>query len=123
MGAVFGLFGVAFGLVLFNGAILLWRRKMIGRWLIVGGCAVAILLGLVAFAELLIGISGEPSHEPAAFGTLAVLGFVFPILTLVLALLPSTTNWICAKQNPQDPVAPQVYSPFQGYPPHQGYQG
>lgn len=122
MGAVFSLFSITFGLVLFNGAILLWRHKMIGRWLIVGGCAVAILLGLLAFAELFIGISGAPTRDLGAYVMLAVLGFVFPILTLVLVLLQSTTRWVGATQDPQN-TAPQVYSPFQGYPPHQGYQG
>ncbi|MGW4098540.1 hypothetical protein [Mycobacterium sp. NPDC004974] len=123
MGTVLGLFSIAFGLVLFSGAILLWRHKMIGRWLIVGGCAVAILLGLLSFAELLIGISGKPTHEPAAFAILAVLGFGFPLLTLVLVLLSSTTGWICATQSPQNPDAAQASSPFQGYPPYPGYQG
>ena len=122
MGVVFSLFGIAFGLVLFSGAILLWRRKMTGRWFIVGGCAVAILLGLLAFAELFIGISGAPTREAGAYVMLAVVGFVFPIATLVLVLLQSTTKWISATQRPQNP-APQGYSPFQGFPPHQGYQG
>ena len=122
MGVVFSLFGIAFGLVLFSGAILLWRRKMTGRWFIVGGCAVAILLGLLAFAELFIGISGAPTREAGAYVMLAVVGFVFPIATLVLVLLQSTTKWISATQSPQNP-APQGYSPFQGFPPHQGYQG
>lgn len=122
MGVVFSLLSFAFGLVLFNGAILLWRRKMTGRWLIVGGCAVAILLGLLAFAELFTGISGAPTREAGAYVMLAVLGFIFPIATLVLVLLQSTTKWICATPRPQNP-APQGYSPFQGYPPHQGYQG
>lgn len=122
IGVVFSLFGIAFGLVLFSGAILLWRRKVIGRWLIVGGCAVAILLGLLAFAELFIGISGAPTRDAGAYVMLAVLGFIFPIATLVLVLLQSTTKWILATQRPQDPAS-QGSSPFQGYPPHQGYQG
>ena len=122
MGVVLIVFGIAFGLALFNGAVLLLRRRMIGRWLIVGGCAVAILLGLAVFADMLLGISGAPSHDPAAFGAIALPGFVFPIATTVLVLLPSTTSWIDAVQDSQNP-APQVHSPFQGYPPHQGYQG
>ncbi|MGA5543262.1 hypothetical protein ACPCIR_15535 [Mycobacterium sp. NPDC051198] len=122
IGVVFTLFSFAFGLVLFSGAILLWRRKMTGRWLIVGGCAGAILLGLLAFADFFIGISGAPTHDAGAYVMLAVLGFIFPIATLVLVLLQSTTKWICATPRPQSP-APPGYSPFQGYPPHQGYRG
>ncbi|MGW4098542.1 hypothetical protein [Mycobacterium sp. NPDC004974] len=43
------LLSIIFGLTLLVGAVLLFQRKMIGRWLVVGGCAVAILGGLVSF--------------------------------------------------------------------------
>ncbi|MGY1988949.1 hypothetical protein [Mycolicibacterium fortuitum] len=105
------LLGVAFGLALFVGAILLFQRKMIGRWLVVGGCAAAIISGLVSF-----GVdAGLKSDYPEYAGTSAVglISLVPPIATLVLALVPSTSEWIRAKQNPP---APQPYPPYPPYP-------
>ncbi|WKG03540.1 hypothetical protein [Mycolicibacterium sp. HK-90] len=95
----------------FIGAILLWRRKMIGRRLVVAGCAVAILLGVVVLGDTTIGISGDPTREPLAISIVVAVGLVLPIVTLVLAMLPSTTKWIRAKQNA---VAPQYYPPYPG---------
>lgn len=109
--AVAGVAGAAVGLTLFVGAIALFRRKMIGRWLVVGGCAMAILFGIAALGETVIGFSGNPSREPAEIGMTILVGLVFPILTIVLAMLPSTARWIRAKQ---DVVAPPYYSPYPG---------
>lgn len=110
-GAIFGLLGIAFGLALFIGAILLFRRKTIGRRLVVGGCAVAALFGVAAIGDMVIGISGEPSREPVSIGIAVVVGIVVPVLTLVLAMLPSTTAWIRAKRYA---IAPQFYPPCPG---------
>lgn len=110
-GAIFGLLGIAFGLALFIGAILLFRRRMIGRRLVVGGCAVAILFGIAAIGDMVIGISGDPSREPVSIGFAVLVGIVVPVLTLVLAMLPSTAVWIRAKRNV---LAPQFYPPYPG---------
>lgn len=110
-GAIFGLLGIAFGLALFIGAILLFQRKMIGRRLVVGGCVVAILFGIAAIGDMVIGISGDPSREPVSIGFAVLVGIVVPVLTLVLAMRPSTTVWIRAKQNA---LAPQFYPPYPG---------
>ncbi|MCV7110502.1 hypothetical protein [Mycolicibacterium setense] len=118
VGAVFGLAGAAVGLALFIGAIALFRRKMIGRRLIIGGCAVAILSGLAALCDMAIGITGNPSREPVGFSVAIIVGLVFPTLTLVLAMLPSTARWIQAKPAKPHPVAAQAYQPSPAYPPY-----
>ncbi|MGV0807637.1 hypothetical protein [Mycolicibacterium setense] len=118
VGAVFGLAGAAVGLALFIGAIALFRRKMIGRRLIIGGCAVAILSGLAALCDMAIGITGNPSREPVGFGVAIIVGLVFPIVTLVLAMLPSTARWIQAKPAKLHPAAAQAYQPSQASPPY-----
>jgi hypothetical protein len=110
-GAVFGLLGIAFGLALLIGAILLFRRKTIGRRLVVGGCAVAVLFGVAAIGDMVIGISGDASREPVSIGIAVIVGIVVPVLTLVLAMLPSTSAWIRAKRNA---IAPQFYPPYPG---------
>lgn len=112
---------VAFGLVLLVGAILLFQRKMIGRWLVVGGCAVAIISGLVSFGAD-ASLKGDYAEYPGASSPLSLVSLIFPIATLVLAVVPSTAAWIRAKQNPiapqpypQNPAAPQPYPQYPGW--------
>lgn len=111
VGAVFGLLGIAFGLALFIGAILLFRRTMIGRQLVIVGCAMAAVFGVAAIGDMIIGISGEPSREPVSIAVAVVAGLVLPVLTLVLAMLPSTRTWIRAKHNA---ITPGAYRPYPG---------
>ncbi|MEV0671359.1 hypothetical protein [Mycobacterium sp. NPDC050441] len=105
--AVVALLCIGSGLALIIGAIQLWRHKVISRGLIAGGCAATMLAGVVFLIE------GFTNTEPSAGGlvTIAVLIFIFPIVTVVLTMLPSTKAWLQAKQNP---VAPQYYPPYQG---------
>lgn len=99
--------GMAAALLLIIGATMLLMRKMPSRWLITTGC-VLIIVGTVISYGLHNAIS-EYEGGPR-FG---VLGLIFPILTMVLALRPSTMAWIQAKRNP---AAPQY---FPQYPPYQ----
>lgn len=103
---------IVFGAVLLTGTVMLFQRKMLGRWLIVGGSALAILSNVIGFAVRTTATAGYPGY--GGLGVLPLLGLVFPITTIVLVLLPSTTAWIQAKANA---VAPQ-YLPQ--YPPYQG---
>lgn len=104
------LLNVVFGLMIGIGAVLLFQRKMLGRWLVVGACALAILSTLVSVG---VGMTAQAdvygSYTDGAVFNL--FGLVFPIATLVLAMLPMTTAWINAKPNP---VAPQFYPPYPG---------
>lgn len=105
---VMTLLSVVIGLVLLAGTVMLLQRKMVGRWLVVAGCAMTIVGSLIS-----LGLSAAVTARYGYYGGngFAVLGLIFPIATLVLALLPATTAWIHAKSNP---FAPQSYSPFQG---------
>jgi hypothetical protein len=104
------LFSVVFGLMIAIGAVLLFQRKMLGRWLVVGACALAILSTLITFG---VGITAEADVYGSYSGgaVFNLFGLVFPIATIVLAMLPPTTAWINAKPNS---VAPQFYPPYQG---------
>ncbi|MED5815785.1 hypothetical protein VST63_25790 [Mycolicibacterium sp. 050232] len=96
------------GLLLLIGAVTLFQRKMIGRWLVVAGCALTIISGLVSFGVSLTKLEG---YVPMGENALSLVGLVFPIATIVLVLMPPTAAWIRAKQNP---VAPQFYPPYPG---------
>ena len=100
---------VAFGAMLLAGAVLLFRRKMIGRHLVIAGSITAV----ASYALFFAGVVTSPDRHISAFGigVTVVVACLFPIITLVLALLPSTLEWIRAKPNP---LAAQQYSPFQG---------
>jgi len=104
------------GVVLVPGTVLLLLRRMVGRWVVVAGCAISILSSLIS-----VGLFATMSAYTAnGVGTNA-FSVVFPIVTLVLVLLPSTTAWIRAKQANVPlpyPPAPQQYPPQQ-YPPQQ----
>lgn len=110
----------ASGLVLLTGSILLFQRKLIGRILVVVGCSLALLSGLGSF----VAITAFQDDYPGAPGwsPVSLVSLVFPITTIVLTLVPSTTAWIRAKQNPaaaqpypQNPVAPQPYPQYPGW--------
>lgn len=101
----FVLLGVAGGLLLLIGAIMLLRRTMVARWLVVGGCSLAFLAAMISF--------GLRSAISEYRGSGSVLNLLFPILTIVLVLLPSTTAWIQARRGP---VAPQYFPPYPHYP-------
>ncbi|MFV8265196.1 hypothetical protein ACNQR9_19005 [Mycolicibacterium peregrinum] len=108
------------GLVLLVGSILLFQRKLIGRIVVVIGCSLALLSGLglfVAVDAFQDDYPGAPDASP-----LSLVSLVFPIATIVLTLVPSTTAWIRAKQNPvapqpypQNPATPQTYPQYPGW--------
>ena len=103
------LIGFGFGLLLVIGAISLFRRNTNSRRLIVIGCALVILFALTALADIVFGISGRPRRDFDSVDTFLIAGLFFPILTLVLTLVPSTARWIQAKPSP---VAAQYYPPY-----------
>ena len=105
--------GTLLSVLLIAGAVLLFRRKMLGRWLVVSGCAVAIVSNLMT-SVFTTAVTSDDWYSPEGVVS-ALLGLAFPIITMVLALLPSTTAWIRAEQNR---AAPQY---FPQYPP--SYQG
>ncbi|MDV3123429.1 hypothetical protein M1247_00750 [Mycobacterium sp. 21AC1] len=110
--AILGLLlSVVCGLVLLAGTVTLLQRKMIGRWLVVGGCALSIVGGLISLglAAALSSYAGFGGNFSGAAPT--VVGLIFPVVTIVLTLLPSTTAWIQAKQRP---LTAPYYPPYHG---------
>ncbi|MFL0289825.1 hypothetical protein ACJH6J_02115 [Mycobacterium sp. SMC-18] len=105
---VFVASGLVAALLLIVGATMLFMRKMPSRWLITAGCA--LVIGGTVISYGLHNAISEYEGGPR----LGFLGLLFPILTMVLALRPSTVAWIQAKHTP---VAPQY---FPQYPPYQG---
>ncbi|BCI78799.1 hypothetical protein ACJH6J_02120 [Mycobacterium sp. SMC-18] len=105
--------GTVLSVLLIAGAVLLFRRKMLGRWLVVSGCAVAIVSNLMT-AVFTTAVTADDWYSPEGVVSV-VVGLAFPITTMVLALLPSTTAWIRAERNP---VAPQYFPQY--LPPYQG---
>lgn len=85
------------GLLLAAGTAALAQRKMTGRRLVVGGCAVTIGANLLSLGYV---ASGTPFFSGA---TVALLGLLLPIATLVLVTLPPTTTWINAKRRRSRP--------------------
>ena len=103
--------GMVLSALLIAGAVLLFRRKMLGRWLVVSGCAVAIVSNLMTFVFTTAVTSADWTSPESAVS--AVVGLAFPIPTMVLVLLPSTTAWIQAERV-APPYFPQYPSPYQG---------
>lgn len=94
---VAGLIAVIAGAALAAGAVTLFRRRPIGRTLIVAGCALTIVIGIAGIAVALnldIGTLGGASHLVGGVG--GVFGLIFPIITIVLTLVPATARWLAA---------------------------
>ncbi|TDZ42225.1 hypothetical protein [Mycobacteroides franklinii] len=84
---------VIVGGALLTGAVMMFRRKRFGPRIVAVGCALclAVFFGDLAMTfaaadEGGVGMSGSPGRH--------LSGLVFPVLTLVLVLLPSTKRWV-----------------------------
>lgn len=103
---VLGLIYLAIAAGLVVGGYLLLQRKPVGRIIIAVACGVVIALSVIGYFLVLAALhnAGLPvsqvgaAHPMRAFG-----GLIFPILTMVLALVPSTLQWCQAGQARQSP--------------------
>ena len=86
------------GVLLSVGTVMLLLRKRSSQWIVVAGCAVSIVSSLISLSLASTIADYQYSGKGAD-----VVGLVFPIVTIVLALLPSTAAWIRAKQNGAPP--------------------
>jgi hypothetical protein len=118
--------GLAAGLSLVLGGVLLLTRKPAGRLLCVLGAGLVILVKLVIIVLDVVPPNGfylrigGPQLIPSEFWRIEqILLFVPPIVTIVLALLPATARWI----RPPAPLPPYPQTPYP-YPPgaHPPYQ-
>lgn len=108
-----GIADVVIAVLLVVGAIMLITKKSLGRMLVAAGCVLVILLGVVGSVLM----SGIGSDAPAAVlmgnGIVTVVSLIFPVTTLILALVPSTARWCGAGAQP---TAPGHYPPSSPYP-------
>lgn len=86
---------------LLAGAVMTLTRKRFGPQIVAVGCALCIATFFVDLAMALsaageggVGVSGSPGRY--------LSGLIFPALTLVLALLPSTKRWLAGDLAPAD---------------------
>lgn len=113
--------------LLLVGAILLFMKKSVGRWMVVAGCVLAILssIGGFIFADMLmsdvmeqagtdVDMSGVSGVMTAAVGIFAFVMAIPAIATLILALVPPTGRWC---RQGKRPVAQPAYGPPGAYPP------
>ncbi|OHV04303.1 hypothetical protein [Mycobacterium talmoniae] len=99
------LVSLALAAALTTGGILLLRRRLVGRTVIAGACAAAMLIALIGFAygqHMLHNISSEygmPVNSAAGLGYGMgglLFNLVMPAITMALALVPSTRLWCLA---------------------------
>lgn len=98
------------------GAIMLFIKKSVGRFLVIAGCALVIVarvVELIATSSLAEDLPGDSLGMGAA---LSALVLVFPIATLVLAAIPPTARW-CAQATAPAAAYPQAggYGPPQQF--------
>lgn len=93
------LLSVVCGLLLLAGAVALLRHRIIGRRLIVSGSVLIILGSLISLG---LSLTATARYGVYNISALAILSLVLPLATIVVAVLPSTTAWIKAKQDPED---------------------
>ncbi|MGV9670000.1 hypothetical protein ACWDPV_05325 [Gordonia sp. NPDC003504] len=86
--------------LLLTGGILFLRQKKIGRLLVVIGAGLVVafqILDVIVTVAAGIGAGGAYGAGYAAgAGIVGLLILIFPIVTIVLALIPPTTRWLNA---------------------------
>lgn len=116
-GAAYALASLLLGI----GAILLFTRTSVGRWMVVAGCVIAIALSVIGFfaGSVLAGditeaardrgaqATSEVSLDAATYGSVTAFVIVPALVTLILAAVPATGRWIADRQRP--PQAPGGY--------------
>ncbi|GAC68423.1 hypothetical protein [Gordonia soli] len=95
--AVVAVINIVVAGLLVGGGVAVLRRSMVGRTLIASGCAIYLVSGLALTISQYAFLSqlDTTGADVGVGGILGqVAGVVFPLITLVLVLVPSTTAWI-----------------------------
>ncbi|MFC9893131.1 hypothetical protein ACFVMC_05515 [Nocardia sp. NPDC127579] len=94
--------GLLAGALLGVGAVTLFMRKPIGRILIASGCGLVIVMQLLSMTMMatMFGDLDDDGAIVAVAGVTGVIGMIFPIITLVLVLLPPTARWLAYQPAP-----------------------
>lgn len=115
-------------LLLLVGSCLMLMRSMAGRWMVVAGCVVVIVVavsgmiaGPAAVTEMVDAAQakfgsriGEPSLGVSAAGPTVFVIIMPALATLILALVPLTGRWIDAGRH--KPLPPQAQQAYPSYP-------
>ncbi|MBT0566307.1 hypothetical protein [Williamsia sp. CHRR-6] len=78
------------------GSIALFRRGARGPVILAAGCGASILFSIMAFMRTLISDDQLNAGQLAGSGAVSVILAIFPIATMILALLPATRRWVAA---------------------------
>ncbi|WP_405181500.1 hypothetical protein OG225_10475 [Nocardia sp. NBC_01377] len=103
-------------IVLAVGAIMLFNRKASGRALAVAGCAGTILWRIVGVIGI-VRIIGPEEVGPVLGGEGALVSVIFPIATMILALVPATSKWLAYRPSSARPGYPPPGRPQPGFAP------
>lgn len=109
-GAAYALASALLGI----GAILLFMRTSVGRWMVVAGCVTAIAMSVIGFfaGSVLAGditeaarsqggqATSEVSLDAATYGSVTAFVIVPALVTLILAAVPATGRWIADRRQP-----------------------
>ncbi|WP_227997922.1 hypothetical protein [Nocardia australiensis] len=106
-----GVFAIIAAILLGAGAVTLFGKKPLGRILIAAGCAIVVLAGLAGFV-ITLSLGAFSGAGLIGSGIGGVIGLLFPIATVVLALVPATAKWLAYHQTAGYPQGGQA-----GYPP------
>ncbi|MBF6328603.1 hypothetical protein [Nocardia transvalensis] len=105
-----GVLALVLAALLGPGSVALFRRRPIGRLLIVTGCGMAIGVSVAGWV-VLSAAGGSDAFLGAVSGP---LNMAFPILTMVFTLLPATSRWLNHTPGSGVPYQPAPYYPPQG---------
>ncbi|WP_054811566.1 hypothetical protein [Nocardia arizonensis] len=112
---VVGVVSLVIAIMLGVGSLLLFNRKSMGRALIAAGCVLTVISQIASLIFVVSAPAG--ASTPLSSGLGGVIGMVFPIATLVLALVPATGRWLAHRPPPAGaPGYGQPGYPQPGYP-------
>ncbi|WP_433202709.1 hypothetical protein ACQP1G_12750 [Nocardia sp. CA-107356] len=98
------------GILLLAGGTQLFRRKPSARWLIITGCAIDIAYIVIEYIAVRVWASQNENQIMLGGPVLLAIGLIFPIATVVVTLINSTSMWIsnsASATNTRSVPAPQ----------------